>query len=76
MKFETKFNLEEHAWFMEKNKPTEVIIASIRIFYVNTNQDKISYTGKDVKTPVTWLDHQNLFEDMLFKTKEELLNSL
>lgn len=76
MEFKTKFNKGEKAWFMKDNKPTEVVISAIEIFFVETNQDHIKYNAKDVVNPVTWLDHTNLFEDRLFKTKTELLNSL
>lgn len=76
MKFETKFNKGDHVWYMKNNKPTEVEIESVEIFYVGTDQDYIKYNGSDVINPITWLDHPNLFENMLFKTKEDLLNSL
>ena len=76
MEFKTKFNKGDHAWYMNKNKPREVIIEAIEIFYVATDQDYIKYNASDVLNPVTWLDHANLYEDMLFKTKEDLLNSL
>jgi len=76
MKFETKFNLNDNAWYMKDNKPTEVIISAINIFYVNTNQDKISYSARDVVNPETWIDHQHLFEHKLFKSKNGLLESL
>ena len=76
MEFKTKFNKGEKVWYMKNNKPTEVVISSIEIFYVNTNQDHIKYNAKDVINPVTWLDHTNLFEDILFKTKKEILKSL
>lgn len=74
--FEVKFNVDEHAWFMKDNKPIEVIISAIQIFYVKTNQDCTKYNAKNVTNSVSWLDHQNLFEEMLFKTKGELLKSL
>ena len=76
MIFETKFNLDDHVWYMKDNKPTEVIISAIEIFYVNTNQDRIKYNGKNVSNSVSWLDHTNLHQDMLFRSKEELLESL
>ena len=76
MIFETKFNLEERAWYMKDNKPTEVIISAIEIFYVGTNQDRVKYNGKSITASVSWLDHTNLLEAILFKTKEELLGSL
>lgn len=76
MEFKTKFNKDERVWFMKNNKPAEGIISAIHIFYVNTNQDHIKYDARDAIKPVTWLDHQNLFENKLFKTKKELLESL
>lgn len=76
MKLITKFNLRDHAWYMNENKPIEVIISSIEIFYVGTNQSYIKYNATDASNPVTWLDHTNLFEYALFVSKEELLESL
>jgi len=76
MKFETKFNVDEHSWYMKDNKPTEVVISAIEIFFVNINQDRIKYNAKNVTHSVSWLDHANLMEGVLFKSKNELMNSL
>ena len=76
MEFNTKFNLEDKAWYMKSNKPVEVTISAIHIFHVGTSQDQIKYSAKDVANPVTWIDHQNLFESIVFPSKEELLKSL
>lgn len=76
MNFETKFNIGDHAWYMKSNKPVEVVISAIEIFYVNTNQDFIKYNAKNVTNSVSWLDHTNLHENTLFKSKRELLESL
>lgn len=76
MNFKTKFNLNDRAWYMKTNKPTEVIISAIHIFEVGTNQSHIKYNAKNVTNSVSWLDHQNLFEEMLFKSKDDLLKSL
>ena len=76
MEFKTKFEKGEKAWYMKNNKPTEVIISAIEIFYVGTNQDRISYNATDVINPVTWLDHTNLHENMIYKSKQELLEAL
>lgn len=76
MKFETKFNVTDHAWLMKDNKPTEVVISAIYIFFVDTNQDRITYNAKDAVNPVTWLDHHDLAEGRLFKSKTDLLDSL
>ena len=72
----TKFNKGDEVWYMKNNKPAWIIISAIEVFYVGTNQDKISYNAYDGLTPVTWLDHSNLREDTLFLTKEDLLKSL
>jgi len=76
MKFNTKFNLNDSAWFMKDNRPLEVAISAIQIFECGTNQSHIKYSARDLKNSVSWIDHQNLFEDKLFKSKEDLLRSL
>ncbi|MFK5950688.1 MAG: hypothetical protein QM500_18200 [Methylococcales bacterium] len=76
MEFKTKFNKNDHVWYMKDNKPVEVIISAIEIFYVATNQDRIKYNAKDVINSRSWLDHTHLFEDMIFKTKDDLMKSL
>jgi len=76
MKFETKFDKGDRAWYMKDNKPLEVVISAIYIFFVGTNQDSIKYSARDMRNSVSWLDHQNLFEDDLFRSKAELLESL
>lgn len=76
MDFETKFNIGDRAWFMKDNIPTEVVISCIQIFHVGTNQDCTKYNARKVVGSVSWLDHQHLFEDSLFKTKRDLLSFL
>lgn len=76
MRFETKFNVGDHAWYMKDNKPTEIIVSAIEVFYVNTNQDRITYNAKNVANSVSWLDHTKLREVALFESKSALLNSL
>ena len=76
MKFETKFNINERAWYMKYNKPTEVIISAIEVFCVDTNQVRIKYNAKNVLNSVSWLDHTNLMENALFKSKTELMRAL
>jgi hypothetical protein len=74
--FQAKFNIEDRVWYMKNNKPTEVVISAIEVFYANTNQDCITYNAKNVVNSVSWLDHRNLQEAWLFKSKIELLESL
>jgi hypothetical protein len=73
---QAKFNIEDRVWYMKNNKPTEVIISAIEIFFVNTNQDQITYNAKHVDNSFSWLDHTKLQEAWLFKSKTELLESL
>lgn len=74
--FTPKFGKGEHVWYMKNNKPTEVTLSAIEIFYVNTDQDHIKYNATDVINPKTWLDHTDLFEHQIYRTKQELLESL
>ena len=76
MRITTKYNIGNTVWYMYNNRPTRVIVSAIEIFHAGTNQDTIKYNGKDAINPNTWLDHTNLREDQLFKTKKELLQSL
>ena len=74
--FHAKFNIGEHVWLIKNNKPIEVVISAIEVFYVNTNQDRITYNAKDVVNSVSWLDHTKLQETLLFRSKVELLEAL
>ena len=76
MKFESIFNLGDHAWCMKDNKPIEVVISAINIFFVGTTQSRITYDANDVVRPVSWLDHTDLEESRLFTSKTKLLDSL
>lgn len=75
MEIKTKFNIGDYAWCMKNNRPIKVCITSIEAFY-GSSQGRIKYNAEDALNPITWLDHPNLFENTLFKTKEDLLNSL
>ena len=61
---------------MKDSKPTEVVISAIEVFFVNTNQDRITYNAKNVTNSVSWLDHTKLQETLLFRSKVELMESL
>ena len=76
MQFNTEYNKGDHCWIMKNNKPTEIIISAIEIFYVGTNQDRISYSAIDAKDPKTWLDYTNIQEYDIFETKQDLLDCL
>lgn len=74
--FQAKFNIGDHVWYMHNNKPTEVIISAIKIFFVGTNQDRINYSAKSATHSVSWLDHTALPETLLYNSKIELLKTL
>ena len=74
--FHAKFNVGEHVWYMKNDKPTEVVISAIEVFFVDTNQDRITYNAKNVTNSISWLDHTKMQEAWLFRTKAELLESL
>ncbi len=76
MKIETKYNLDDICWFMIHNVLVQIQISAIYISRIEAYPDLINYSGKSVYNPVTWLDHQNIPEDMLFKSKIELFESL
>ena len=76
MEFKTRFNLNDHVWYVKENKPVEVVISAIEIFFVGTNQDRITYNAANVANSVSWLDHQKLLESVLFASKKDLLESL
>ena len=75
MEIKTKFNIGDYAWCMKNNMPIKVRITSIEAFY-GSSQGRIKYNAEDALNPITWLDHPNLFENTLFYTKTDLLNSL
>lgn len=76
MNIKTKFNLKDSAWFMLDNKPLEVIISAIQVFHVGTNQDHIKYNARNIINSTSWLDHTNLFEEYLFKSRIDLIENL
>lgn len=76
MNIETKFNLKDSVWFMDKNEPVNVIVSCIEVFRVGTNQDSITYNAKDINHSVSWLDHTKLQESILFNSKQSLMESL
>ena len=76
MNFTTKYTKGDKVWYMKNNKPTEVIISSINIFYCGTSQNHVKYTAMDVRNPVSWLDHTHLHGGTLFISKAKLLESL
>ena len=77
MNFQTLFNVGDTVWLMKNNKPAEVEISAIQVFFVNTNQDRITYNAHNREPPsVSWLDNVDLPERVLYTSKQALLESL
>lgn len=75
MNITTKFAVGDRAWFMKNNRPTEMIISAIQTF---TSEKEISvrYNGWDVLDRKTWIDHNDIQENILYPSKEDLIKSL
>lgn len=72
----TKFNLKQTVWFMKDNKPVNAIVSAIYTFNFGTSQDSIKYNLKQSTPNSGWLDFQNIPENVLYESKEQLLSSL
>ena len=73
MKFETKFNIGEYAFIIHNNKLVAYTIDNIQVisnFDGNKGMTTINYSLSSYKETVIRQ------EEELYKTKEELLNSL
>ena len=77
MIIETKYNCGELVWFMNDNKPLEVEISRINVVYNPTKNIsyKVGYMAKFIHSTNCesgkWID-----EELLFRSKKELLESL
>jgi len=77
MKFETKYNIEDIVWFMKNDRAVSAKISSVTVFKGKiNNKGSTIYTAEKIDYPTSWLDFGNLYENMLFSTKEDLLASL
>lgn len=76
MEIKTKFSLDQTVWFMKDNHPTPVEISAIKTFNVGTNQDSVRYNATDCRLPKSWLDHEDLHENILFATKDDLCKKI
>ena len=82
MKIETKFDIGDRVFYMEKNKVEENIITDIEIIVGLKEEDgMINYDNIKafIKSEIYYVDMNRDLKyhpRWLFKTKEELLNSL
>ena len=71
MTIETKYNIGDEVWVLINSKPEEFIITGIK-YTLNKH-----YKGCDYYIKSSDCDFETLFpEELLFRTKEELLKSL
>lgn len=72
MTITTKFNPGEKVWVMMHNKPTEVEIYEVIPGVINTNfrnMTSYTFTGYNANSP-------KIYEDEIYKTKQELIEAL
>ena len=67
MTIETKFNIGDEVWFMYENRPMSMRVMHIEL-YISCNKVKRQYIDKYGSYRVS--------EHKLFRTKQELLDSL
>ena len=72
MIIETKYNPDDIVWIMINNKPTDCVIYEVMPGMVLKSmryQDRYSIEGYNGRSPV-------FYDSEIFRTKEELINSL
>lgn len=79
MNIETKFNVNDICWMMANNEPTKVVIKKIMILIWNNSDilNPIIETNYDIGVHPERKSFSSIInQHRLFKTKEELLQSL
>lgn len=72
MTIETKYNIGDEVWFMNKNKACSDIITAIHTYHTETISNITYGFGKSIHSQIIAITN----EQDLFPTKEELLKSL
>ena len=72
MTIETKYNIGDEVWFMNKNKACSDIITAVHIYRTETLLNTTYGFGNTIQTQIV----STMKESDLFPTKEELLKSL
>lgn len=72
MTIETKYNIGQEVWFMNKNKACSDIITAIHTYTTETLLNTTYGFGNTIRTQIV----STVQESDLFPTKEELLKSL
>ena len=76
MKIETKYNIRQEVWFMHSNKPRKDKVIKINFSYDSEKgEEKIVYTFKKLED-LQYVFNDMIEEQLIFATKEELINSL
>ena len=78
MRIETKYNINQDVWFIEKGKVVEDTILKIEYNINNKSEEEIKYQFKDsdVLNSFYGTKYRIFNESQVFATKEELINSL
>ena len=71
MKFETKFSPGDEVWVMHYNKPQKAIVAKVTV-----SKSRVFSYVPQYEIDCLDSDILNVSEDRLFKTKQELIESL
>lgn len=73
MTIETKFNIGDEVWFMSRSKCASSQVKGVRIYSID---GKYSYRSSCIEIDYDLGDYGSYEEFNLFRTKEELLDSL
>lgn len=76
MIIKAKYNIGDEVWFMYENKPIQIQIGRIEVYYgYKLNKNGEEAIEKRV-VYIDWYGEHRISESKLFPTKEELIKSL
>lgn len=76
MNITTRYNCGRKVWFMFMNKPIEGTIVKLKIQYTDREGVQVFY-GLDVfNDDGSFIEYKDVREDLVFRTKQDLLSSL
>lgn len=75
MEISTKYDIGDRCWCMEDNMPVEILIEKIEVYTtLFSSRNSIKYVG--IKCGVTYNYSIEVYDENVFDTKDELINSL
>ena len=75
MTITTKYEIGQKVYFMDENKIHVAEIQSVNIFALNNRKPQISY-NLNYRRQEDSLSRFTMYENLLYPTKQELLNTL